>query len=93
MDAVRARSTYTSEDWLVIVSSDHGRTEEGGHGGESEVEKEIPFLVSGSSVRGGLSPDVAVVDVAVTALAHLGLAGIPELDLDGRPPGLADPPP
>ncbi len=93
MDAVRARSTYASEDWLVIVSSDHGRTEEGGHGGESEIEKKIPFLVSGPSVRGALGPDVAVVDVAVTALTHLGLTPVPEWDLDGRARGLADPPP
>lgn len=89
LGAVRSRPAYGQEDWLVIVSSDHGRTTEGGHGGESPEEKTIPFLVSGPSVvESTLEPPPAVVDVAATALGHLGVALDPAWALDGRPRGI-----
>ncbi len=87
--AVEERSTYADEDWLVLMCTDHGRTDGGGHGGESEKERTIFFLASGpSAVRG--SPDLApnIVDVAVTALTHLGLEIDPAWNLDGRAVGL-----
>ena len=85
MAAVRARSTFGQEDWLVIMSSDHGRTEDGDHGGESEVEHTIPFLVSGTSAPAALDLEEAprIVDVAVTALVHLGIELDPAWGLDG----------
>ncbi len=87
--AVEERSTYADEDWLILICTDHGRRDDGGHGGESEKERTIFFLASGpSSVKG--SPDVApnIVDVAVTALTHLGLEIDPAWSLDGRAVGL-----
>lgn len=89
--AIRGRSTYADEDWLIIVSSDHGRRDDGGHGGESPEEKTIPFLVSGPSVQGTLTEPPRIVDVAVTALAHMGVAPDPAWQLDGRAVGLSPP--
>ena len=87
--AVRARATYASEDWLIISSTDHGRTAEGGHGGDSYEERTIYLLVSGSSVRRGEpSEPTFVVDVAVTALVHLGISIDPAWQLDGKPVGV-----
>ncbi len=91
MAAIRARPNYHSEDWLVLVSTDHGRRADGGHGGPSAVERTIFYLASGpSAVRGdpGLIPEI--VDVAVTALAHLGIAIQREWQLDGKVVGLVD---
>ncbi len=36
--AIEARSTYAQEDWLIIISTDHGGTETG-HGGQSAFER------------------------------------------------------
>lgn len=90
MEALRTRPAYEREDWLVLVSTDHGRREDGGHGGDSPEEMTIFILASGPSTGGwsaaGSRPDY-IVDVPVTALHHLGIpAGS---DLDGIPLGTA----
>lgn len=87
--ALRSRPTYGAEDWLVLVSTDHGRRADGGHGGESPEERIIFYLASGPSAhvgRPGVTPNVQ--DVAVTAYAHLGIAIDPVWGLDGRAVGL-----
>jgi predicted AlkP superfamily pyrophosphatase or phosphodiesterase len=90
LDALRRRPSYASEDWLVLVATDHGRTDSGGHGGTSDAERTIFFLASGPSVAPGVpASDVGIVDVAVTALAHLGVPLNPAWKLDGRAVGLA----
>ena len=42
--AIQARPTYADEDWLILMCTDHGRTDEGGHGGDSDKERTIFFL-------------------------------------------------
>jgi arylsulfatase A-like enzyme len=86
LDALRARPGYAEENWLVLVSTDHGRNDAGGHGGDSPSETTIFFLASGPAVvpgRPACPPEIT--DVAATALAHLGIAAE---GLDGRPRGL-----
>lgn len=86
LDAVRSRPGYADEDWLILVSTDHGRNDAGGHGGQSPSETTIFFLASGPSVSPGRTDcPPEIVDVAATALAHLGIV---VQDLDGRPRGL-----
>jgi len=90
LDAVRARPTYDAEDWLVLVSTDHGRRANGDHGGDSPEETTIFYIASGPSARRGTPAEPpAIVDVAVTALAHLRIVIDPAWDLDGRPVGIA----
>ena len=89
LDALRERSTYADEDWLILMSTDHGRNDAGGHGGTSPSEKTIFFLASGPSVEPGTTDcPPNIVDVAATAYAHLGLGPDPDWNLDGRPRGL-----
>jgi predicted AlkP superfamily pyrophosphatase or phosphodiesterase len=89
-DAIRARPTYAEEDWLILVCTDHGRRPDGGHGGDSEVERTIFYLASGpSAVQGTLSGTPEIVDIAVTALTHLGIEIDPAWKLDGRAVGLS----
>ncbi len=90
--AIQARPTYTREDWLILVSTDHGRDDEGGHGGDSDEEWTIFFLAHGPSVvrePTGAAPNI--VDIAVTALVHLGVDIDPAWNLDGRSVGLRGP--
>lgn len=82
LEAVSRRKVYDKEDWLVIVAADHG--------GRSHDEVRRTFLIlSGPSVvPGEIMHETANVDVAVTALTHLGLEVKQEWKLDGRCVGL-----
>jgi hypothetical protein len=87
--AIRARPTYPQEDWLILVCTDHGRTDTGGHGGDSPEESTVFYLASGPSAEVGRPSEApAVVDLAVTALTHLGIEIDPAWELDGRVVGL-----
>ena len=87
--ALRSRPSYDDEDWLILISTDHGRDERGGHGGDSPGERTIFFLASGPSVvQGAIAETPHIVDVAVTALTHLGIEIDPAWNLDGRAVGL-----
>jgi predicted AlkP superfamily pyrophosphatase or phosphodiesterase len=87
--AVRNRPSYETEDWLILSSTDHGRRPDGGHGGDTPEERTIYYLASGpSAARGALESPIGVVDVAVTALAHLGIPVDPVWEMDGRVVGL-----
>jgi predicted AlkP superfamily pyrophosphatase or phosphodiesterase len=89
IDAIRSRPTAANEDWLVLVSTDHGRRADGGHGGDSPEEATIFYIASGpSTVKGQPAVPPDIVDVAVTALAHLGIASDPAWQLDGKVVGL-----
>ena len=88
IEAVQARSDYVDEDWLVLISTDHGRRADGGHGGDSPEEMTIFVLASGPATADWPPPGPAfIVDVAATALDHLGIAIDPGWELDGRPLG------
>jgi len=89
-EAVRRRPTYDREDWLILVSTDHGRLPDGDHGGDTDEERTIFYIASGpSTIQGAPDGQVHIVDVAVTALTHLGIPIDPSWRLDGRSVGLA----
>jgi hypothetical protein len=89
LDAMRSRPSHPDEDWLVIVSTDHGGTIDGSHGRDIIEHRRIPLFVSGpSAARGTLHDTANQVDIPVTALVHLGVAIDPAWNLDGRPIGL-----
>ncbi|WP_238015755.1 alkaline phosphatase family protein [Dactylosporangium sp. AC04546] len=80
--AVRARPTYAQEDWLIMVTTDHGhRVPLGGHGGCGVDERGTFLLAAGAGITAGARPiDVRQVDLAASALEHFGVAAT----LDGR---------
>lgn len=88
MNALHARPSYASEDWLVILTSDHGGSINGGHSGNTWERRQIPFLVCGNSVQRKQTLETARnVDVVATALTFMRVPLDPRLD--GRPLGLA----
>jgi arylsulfatase A-like enzyme len=88
--ALRSRPSYAREDWLILVSTDHGRRSDGGHGGDSEEERTIFYLASGpAAVAGRPIGTPEIIDVAVTSLAHLGVPIDAAWALDGKVVGLA----
>ncbi|MGV9266088.1 alkaline phosphatase family protein [Kitasatospora sp. NPDC003701] len=86
VQAVKSRPTYGSEDWLILVTTDHGHTDAGGHGGNSAVERQTFVIADGAGhTPGSTRQDVKIVDIAPTVLEHEGVAIDPAWQLDGRP--------
>ncbi len=56
----------------VLVTSDHGHIDRGGHGGQEPVVLVEPLVVAGAGVKPGTYGDVQQVDVAPTLAALLG---------------------
>ncbi|MBD0709825.1 MULTISPECIES: alkaline phosphatase family protein [unclassified Streptomyces] len=84
--AIKARPTYAAERWTVIVATDHGHTDTGGHGGSSIEERRTFVLAKGPGIAAGARPiDTRLVDVAATVFHQLGIVPDPAWGLDGKP--------
>ncbi|MFI6849186.1 alkaline phosphatase family protein [Kitasatospora sp. NBC_00085] len=82
--AVRGRPDADSEEWTVIVVTDHGHREEGGHGGRSEQERTAWIAACGPGITPLTRPDgLRHADVAAHAYAALGIPADPHWTLDG----------
>ena len=78
---------------VLIVTSDHGHTPTGGHGGPEQDVVQVPLVMVGGPVRPGTRGRCEQVDVAPTIAALLGVAipasnqGRPLLDFMAVAPG------
>lgn len=90
LTAIESRATYNNEDWLILLSADHGGKGTGHSNGHNVPEiLTIPFIVSGNNVaRGPIKGQVYVVDIPTTALHHLGVKIASDWQLDGKVIGL-----
>lgn len=68
---------------VLVVTSDHGHTPTGGHGGPEHDVIRVPLVLAGGPVRPGTRGECEQVDVAPTVAALLGVA-IPASN-QGRP--------
>lgn len=74
LSAIASRATFADEDWLILVTSDHGgygttHQERGGR-----HDHTIPIVISGRSVTAGRIPGFPHnFDVCASALAHFGV--------------------
>ncbi|HEY3246971.1 MAG TPA: alkaline phosphatase family protein [bacterium] len=58
----------------VIVTSDHGHLDQGGHGGWEPIVKRVPLVLAGRAVHAGTQfADVRQIDLAPTVAALLGI--------------------
>ena len=82
--AIRSRPTFKDEDWLVMVTADHGGYARS-HGMWAGQASTIPLVLSGRDTPSGRLPGAPRhYDLTATALAHFGLDPA-ALKLDGRP--------
>lgn len=83
LDAIKSRPSFAEEDWLVIVTSDHGGygRVHGIWGGHCTT---IPYIVAGKGIASGRIPgSPSNYDAGAEVLAHFGID--PEkLELDGK---------
>ena len=83
LDAIAKRPTFKDEDWLFVVTADHGgySNTHGLLGGHATA---VPLIVAGRHVRNGRIPGTPHnYDVAPTVLAHFGF-DVSGMDLDGK---------
>ncbi len=88
--AIQSRPEYLAENWLVIISTDHGgrgRKHRGGHD-ISEIFTTFLIVSGSSSIQGEIKEPSYIVDVPVTALMHLGVPIDAAWQLDGKAVGI-----
>lgn len=61
-----------TRDTLLVVS-DHGQIDQGGHGGQDAITLVEPFVLVGAGVKPGQYGEIQMVDVAPTVAALLGI--------------------
>ena len=88
--AIQSRPEYLAENWLVVISTDHGGRGRKHRGGHDVPEILTTFLVvsGSSSIQGEIEEPSYIVDVPVTALTHLGVAVDAAWQLDGKAVGI-----
>ena len=86
--AVQEREAAHDEDWLVIVTTDHGRDAATGkdHGEQSERERTIWVVTNSDRLNERFYQYPAIVDILPSVAAHLGLTMPDEIraQLDGQ---------
>lgn len=83
LDAIAKRSSFKDEDWLIMVTSDHGGYAKT-HGLKGGHATAIPLIVASRRAKQGRIPGVPHnYDIAPTVLNHFGIdwSGF---DLDGQ---------
>lgn len=87
--ALTNRVSYTNEDWLVIVTTDHGE-----HDHPDPERSRITWVINwGPSVgRGVIWPSPSIVDICASVLTHMRVPIDPAWALDARVQGFAQRP-
>lgn len=71
--AIEARPTRSEEEWTIIVLTDHGHRSGGGHGGDSEAERQAWIGAAGPGIDAVSGRHVDHADVAAHVLAAVGV--------------------
>jgi hypothetical protein len=93
LDALSARPNYANEEWLVVVTSDHGGRLTG-HGGQSAEERRT-FLILNNNFRNPSKPAYCLGNLTASAMAQvdgatphiLGFLGLPNNSVGRKHPG------
>ncbi|TRX59919.1 alkaline phosphatase family protein [Fulvivirga sp. M361] len=88
-DAVQYRKQEHNEDWMLVVTTDHGRDSKKGknHGGQSERERTTWIITNQHDLNARFNATPAIVDITPTLLRHLNITPSDEIsaEFDGTP--------
>ncbi|WP_150135156.1 alkaline phosphatase family protein [Streptomyces hyaluromycini] len=81
--AIAARRS--GERWTVLVTTDHGHLDTGGHGGDTRAEREVFVILAEPGAPAGTLLDTPrLIDIAPTVLDRLGIPVDPAWGWAGR---------
>ncbi len=88
-EAVKTRQKTTEEEWMIVVTTDHGRRRSTGkgHGGQTHRERTIWITTNLSDLNGRFEQTPAITDIMPTIMRFMDIE-IPEEtleELDGIP--------
>jgi hypothetical protein len=88
-EAIRYREKQFGEDWLVVVTTDHGRDIRAGkdHGGQSDRERSTWIVTNARDLNARFRENPGVVDIMPVVARHMGIS-IPKsqaFEIDGVP--------
>lgn len=85
IDARRHDPRRPAEHWTVLVTTDHGHLDTGGHGGDTHAEREVFVVLAEPGRTDGTRLDSPrLIDIAPTVLDRLGIPADPAWGLQGR---------
>ncbi|UUU26192.1 alkaline phosphatase family protein [Streptomyces sp. DSM 40750] len=85
VDARRSDPVRADEHWTVLVTTDHGHLDTGGHGGDTRAEREVFVVLAEPGTPAGTLLDTPrLIDIAPTVLDRLGIPVDPAWGLRGR---------
>ena len=88
-DAIQKREKEFDEDWLIVITTDHGRdsTEGKHHGGQSDREKLTWIVTNADSLNERFKQTPGVVDIMPSICNHMGISIPDEVkkEIDGVP--------
>ncbi|MGN6106704.1 MAG: alkaline phosphatase family protein [Kofleriaceae bacterium] len=71
----RVLSRVDLEQDAIVITSDHGHTNSGGHGGTEPEVMTVPLIAAGAGIRpGSTALDAGLIDIAPTISALLGIS-------------------
>ena len=78
-NAIKAREEKIGEDWLIVITTDHGRDAETGrnHGGQSDRERSTWIVTNAKELNEHFKQLPGVVDIMPTIARHL-LISVPD---------------
>lgn len=86
--AIKGRMAQNNEDWLVIVTTDHGRDAQSGkhHGGQSPRERTIWIATNAKNLNSRFKQNPAIVDILPSIATFMGINIPAEIaaQLDGQ---------
>lgn len=87
-DAIKERESKFNEDWLIVITTDHGREDSGfGHGGQSDRERSVWIATNYPETNAHFNEVGATVDIFPSIVNFLDFE-IPKdhaMELDGVP--------
>ncbi len=91
-ESIQFREKNFNEEWLIVITTDHGRSEKDGkgHGGQSDRERATWMVHNARNINGALAKNnylPGIVDIMPSVAAHMNISLPKEqsFELDGIP--------